>query len=284
MNVKTVFRTRTSKSAALLGAVAGVAALSLAATTADAADATAGHRPPAQKPTVVLVHGAFADSSSWNGVIKRLKRDGYPVIAPANPLRGLAGDAAYVHSVLKSVKGPIVLAGHSYGGSVISQAAADSPNVKALVYIAAFAPDKGESALELSNKFPGSTLGPTLNSVPFPLPGGGTGTDLYIKADKFHDQFAADVPRSVTALMAATQRPVAASALEEKATETAWKTIPSWDLIATKDYNIPPAAQRFMAERAHARTVEVKASHAVSVSQPGAVTRVIEQAARSTTR
>ncbi|MFK0151587.1 alpha/beta fold hydrolase [Streptomyces sp. NPDC090493] len=236
------------------------------------------------KPTIMLVHGAFADASSWNGVVERLQWDGYPVVAPANPLRGLASDAAYVRSVLDSVNGPVVLAGHSYGGAVISQAAVGNPNVKALVYIAAFIPEAGESALELSNKFPGSTLGPTLNSVPFPLPGGDTGTDLYIKADAFHGQFAADVPESITDLMAATQRPVAASALEEKATEAAWKTIPSWSLIATQDYNIPPAAQHFMADRAHAHTVEVNASHAVSVSQPGAVTRLIEQAAHTTVR
>ncbi|MGW2715037.1 alpha/beta hydrolase, partial [Streptomyces sp. NPDC001356] len=148
----------------------------------------------------------------------------------------------------------------------------------------AFLPDKGESALELSNKFPGSTLGENLNPVTFPLPGGGTGTDLYIKADKFHDQFAADVPRPTTDLMAATQRPIAASALEEKATEPAWKTIPSFDLVTTQDKNIPPAAQRFMAKRAHAHTVEIAASHAVSVSRPAAVTHLIEQAARGTTR
>ncbi|MDX3073395.1 alpha/beta fold hydrolase [Streptomyces sp. NPDC088354] len=281
MKLTTVIRpTRTS--AAVLGAVAAVAAASLAVTVP--ASATAGHHAAEKKPTVVLVHGAFADSSSWNGVIKRLQRDGYPVVAPANPLRGLASDADYLDSFLKSVKGPIVLAGHSYGGAVITQAAAGDPAVKALVYIAAFAPDKGESALELSNKYPGSTLGPTLNSVPFPLPGGATGTDLYIKADKFHDQFAADVPTPVTDLMAATQRPVASSALEEKATEAAWKTIPSWNLITTQDRNIPPAAQRFMAERAHSRTTQVKASHAVSVSRPDAVTRVIEQAARTTVR
>lgn len=232
----------------------------------------------------MLVHGAFADSSSWNGVIQGLQRDGYPVMAPANPLRGLASDADYLHSLLKSVKGPVVLVGHSYGGSVISQAAVGAPDVKALVYIAAFAPDKGESALELSNKFPGSSLGATLNSVPFPLSGGGTGTDLYIKSDKFHDQFAGDVPTSTTDLMAASQRPVAASALEEKATGAAWKAIPSWDLITTEDKNIPRASQRFMAERADAHTVEVKASHAVSVSRPGAVTRLIERAAHATAR
>ncbi|MEU7340153.1 alpha/beta hydrolase [Streptomyces sp. NPDC007074] len=281
MNVKTAIRP-TRRRVAVLGAVAGVAALTLTAATGSASAAKAEHGPSQPKPTVVLVHGAFADSSSWNGVIERLRHEGYPVIAPANPLRGLAGDAAYIHSVLKSVSGPVVLVGHSYGGAVISEAAVDSPQVKALVYIAAFAPEKGESALELSNKFPGSTLGTALNPVPFPLPGGGTGTDLYIKTDTFHHQFAADVPKRVTDLMAATQRPVAASALDEKATTPAWKTIPSWDLVTTQDLNIPPAAQRFMAERAHAHTVEIKASHAVSVSHPGAVTRLIEQAARTT--
>ncbi|MET8413333.1 alpha/beta hydrolase [Streptomyces sp. NPDC005195] len=283
MNLKTAIRP-TRRHAAVLGAVAGVAALTLTAATGPASAAKGEHHPSKAKPTVVLVHGAFADSSSWNGVIERLRREGYPVIAAANPLRGLASDAEYVHSVLKSVKGPVVLVGHSYGGAVISEAAADSPQVKALVYVAAFAPEKGESALGLSNKFPGSTLGTALNPVPFPLPGGGTGTDLYIRADKFHHQFAADVPKPVTDLMAATQRPVAASALDEKATAAAWKTIPSWDLVTTQDYNIPPAAQRFMAQRAHAHTVEIKASHAVSVSHPGAVTRLIEQAAQATSR
>ncbi|MEW2287288.1 alpha/beta hydrolase [Streptomyces sp. NPDC047841] len=233
---------------------------------------------PENKPTVVLVHGAFADASSWNGVIERLRHAGYPVVAPANPLRGLADDADGLRDYLHSVQGPVVLVGHSYGGAVISQAATGNAEVKALVYIAAFIPDAGESALELSDKFPGSTLGPTLDPV-----GNGTRTDLYIKADTFHDQFAADVPRPTTDLMAATQRPIAANALEEKATEPAWKTIPSWSLIATQDYNIPPAAQRFMAERAHAHTVEVDASHAVSVSQPAAVADLIEHAARTVT-
>ncbi|MEV5150185.1 alpha/beta hydrolase [Streptomyces sp. NPDC052727] len=282
MGLKTAFRP-TRKRIAVLGAIAGVSALTLAITT-PASASRAEHGTAGKKPTIVLVHGAFADASSWNGVIKRLQREGYPVVAPANPLRGLAGDAAYVHSVLASVEGPVVLVGHSYGGAVISEAATGDPNVKALVYIAAFLPDKGESALELSNKFPGSTLGENLNPATFPLADGGTGTDLYIKADKFHDQFAADVPEPVTDLMAATQRPIAASALEEKATNAAWKTIPSFDLVTTGDKNIPPAAQRFMAERAHAHTVEIDASHAVSVSRPGAVADLIEQAARGTAR
>ncbi|MHB9856145.1 alpha/beta fold hydrolase [Streptomyces krungchingensis] len=277
MNLKSLLRPIRTQ-AALAGSLAALAALSLAASTSASA-AESGHHPAGPKPTVVLVHGAFADSSSWNGVIKRLEHAGYPVIAPANPLRTLAGDAAYLHSVLKSVDGPIVLVGHSYGGAVISEAAADTPAVKALVYIAAFAPDKGESALELSGKYPGSTLGENLNPVPFPLADGTTGTDLYIKTEKFHDQFAADVPTAQTDLMAATQRPVAASALEEEATEATWKTIPSWYLVATQDKNIPPAAQRFMAERAHSRTVEINASHAVSVSRPEAVADLIQQAA-----
>ncbi|MPY30161.1 alpha/beta hydrolase [Streptomyces adustus] len=262
-------------------AAAGCAVVALCGVPASSAAADGDTR--SGKPTVVLVHGAFADGSSWNGVVTRLRQAGYPVIAPANPLRGLASDAEYIHSVLESIQGPVVLVGHSYGGAVISEAAVGDPQVKALVYVAAFAPAAGESALDLSNKFPGSTLGPTLRSVSFPLPGGGTGTDEYIKVDKFHDQFAADVPMSVTDQMAATQRPVAASALQEKATKAAWKTIPSWALITTEDRNIPPASQRFMAQRAHANAVEIKASHAVAVSQPGAVARLVEQAARATT-
>ncbi|MFG2358979.1 alpha/beta fold hydrolase [Streptomyces sp. NPDC048521] len=279
MNIKSILRPIRTQ-AVLAGSLATLAALSLSATTAAGA-AKAEAEPTRAKPTVVLVHGAFADASSWNDVIKRLQHAGYPVIAPANPLRGLTGDAAYLNSVLDSVKGPIVLVGHSYGGSVISQAAAGDPDVKALVYIAAFAPDKGESALELSDKYPGSTLGPTLNSVPITLADGTAGTDLYIKSGEFRDQFAADVPTARTDLMAATQRPVTSAALEEKATASAWKTIPSWYLVSTQDKNIPPAAQRFMARRAHARTVEVKASHAVSVSRPADVTRLIEEAASS---
>lgn len=252
---------------------------------------TTATRPAPHKPTIVLVHGAFADSSSWNGVIPHLREAGYPVIAAANPLRGLAGDAAYVASVVKGVEGPVVLAGHSYGGAVISEAAAGEAKVKALVYVAAFIPDKGESALELSNKYPGSTLGPNLDALPFPLTDEaaspltdtGTGTDLYIKTETFHDQFAADVPHTVTDLMAATQRPIAAAALEEPATADAWRAIPSWSLVATADRNIPPAAQRFMSERAQARTEEIDASHAVSVSRPEAVARLILRAAESIT-
>ncbi|MCX5358562.1 alpha/beta hydrolase [Streptomyces sp. NBC_00124] len=259
----------TTVAAALLAASVGPASANKAASSSQ------------RKPIVVLVHGAFADSTSWNGVVKKLKRDGYPVVAAANPLRGLSGDAAYLRQLLASIDGPVVLAGHSYGGSVISNAAEGADNVQALVYIAAFLPEKGESAVELSGKFPGSTLGETLRPVPITLPDGSQGADLYIDQGKFHDQFAADVPESTTDLMAVAQRPVTSAALEEGASEPAWKTVPSWVLVATEDLNIPPQAQRFMAERAKARTVEVRASHAVSVSRPDAVADIIEKAART---
>jgi pimeloyl-ACP methyl ester carboxylesterase len=254
--------------------------LATAAVPASAVKAAPATHPQHPKPTVVLVHGAFADSTSWNGVVKKLRYDGYPVVAVANPLRSLSGDTAYLKDVLTSIKGPIVLAGHSYGGSVISNAATGNTNVKALVFLAAFLPEKGESAVELSAKFPGSTLGEALRPVAITLPDGTRGTDLYIQNRKFRGQFAADVPRNETDLMAVTQRPVTEAALAEGATEPAWRTVPSWVLIATEDLNIPPKAQKFMAERAGARTSEVRASHAVSVSQPGRVAAVIKDAAR----
>jgi pimeloyl-ACP methyl ester carboxylesterase len=239
--------------------------------------ATAAFAAPV-KPTVVLVHGAFADSSSWNGVVKILEKDGYPVIAAANPLRSVKGDAQSVADVLASVKTPVVLVGHSYGGPVISEAAYGNANVKALVYVAAFAPEKGETAAELSGRFPGSTLGPTL-STPVELADGGK--DLYIQQDKFHEQFAADVSPADAKLMAATQRPVTVAALNEAATEPAWKTVPSYFVYGDQDKNIPAQALAFMAERAHSKqTVVVKgASHVVMVSNPKAVASLIETAA-----
>ncbi|MEU2113978.1 alpha/beta hydrolase [Streptomyces sp. NPDC019507] len=232
------------------------------------------------KPTIVLVHGAFADASAWTGVVERLQAAGYPVMAPANPLRGLQYDGAYTASVLRSIKGPVVLVGHSYGGAVINEAALNSPNVKALVFAAGFLPAKGESASELAAKYRGSTLGQTLKQVPFPLPdGSGTGKDLYIKQELFHKQFAADVAPSKAAVMAATQRPVAAQALEDRASGAAWQNIPSFDLIASNDNNIPAAAQRWMAKRANAVSVEVPSSHAAPVSHPEAMAELIERAA-----
>ncbi|MFF5007622.1 alpha/beta fold hydrolase [Streptomyces phaeochromogenes] len=270
---------RRSRTTLALLATGGVTATLVAASIGPASAEVAETSHP--KPTVVLVHGAFADSSSWNGVIKELKRDGYPVVAAANPLRGLSSDAAYIKDVLAGIKGPVVLAGHSYGGMVISNAATGNKNVKALVYVAAFAPDKGESALDLAGKFRGSTLGEALHPVPWTQPDGTKGADLYIQADKFGHQFAADVPRGTTDLMSVTQRPVTQAALAEDSAEPAWKTIPSWNLVATQDLNIPAKTQAFMAERAGSHTVEVNASHAASVSRPDKVTDLIEEAART---
>jgi pimeloyl-ACP methyl ester carboxylesterase len=231
------------------------------------------------KPTVVLVHGAFAESASWNEVIQRLHADGYRVVAAPNPLRSLSGDAAVVSSVLATIEGPVVLVGHSYGGAVISNAAVGHDHVKALVFVAAFAPEAGESIGELSGKFPGSTLGETLTEVPLP---DGT-VDLYIRQEKFHQQFIADVPAERAALDAAAQRPLNTTALNEGSGEPAWKTVPSWFVYPELDFNIPLEAHRFMAERAGARSgAELRgASHAIPASQPAAVTDMIRQAAAS---
>ncbi|MEU2234937.1 MULTISPECIES: alpha/beta fold hydrolase [Streptomyces] len=272
----------TTKRTLALGLALPATLASLMGATPASGSPAAGSDRHAPKPTIVLVHGAFADASSWNGTIKRLGRAGYPVIAVANPLRGLSDDTAYLRSVLATVDGPVVLVGHSYGGAVISGAAAGDSRVKALVYIAAFTPDKGESAARLAAKFPGSTLGDAVNPQSYPLPGGGTGTELVIARSKYHRQFAADVPAADAAVMAATQRPVSTFALEEQAREAAWKTIPSWALVATADKNIPPAAERWMARRAGSHTTEVDASHAVPVSRPAVVTDVILDAARAT--
>jgi pimeloyl-ACP methyl ester carboxylesterase len=240
--------------------------------------------PQNPKPTLVLVHGAFADSSSWSGVVERLEQRGYPVIVPANPLRGLDSDAAVLASVLKTIDGPLVLAGHSYGGMLISKAAQDNPAVKALVYIAAFAPDTGESAGAILGKFPVPKFSPDkLRVVPYALPcGAGTGADTYIKTEAFHDLFAADVPERTALVMAATQRPLEGAAISANFMGTpAWKTVPSWALVARSDNMISPDAERFMAQRAHSRVVEVDASHAVAVSHPDAVADIIVDAAHS---
>ncbi|WP_313703119.1 alpha/beta hydrolase [Massilia sp.] len=235
--------------------------------------------PAAQvKPTVILVHGAFADATSWNGVAAKLRADGYKVIGAANPLRSVKGDAVSVANIVKSVDGPVVLVGHSYGGAVISAAAQGQANVRSLVYVAAFAPDQGETALELSGRYPGSTLGGAL-AKPVLLADGGK--DFYIDQDKFHQQFAADLPQAQADLMAVAQRPIAEAALTEAAGAPAWKRLPSYFIYGTGDRNIPAAALGFMAERAKSRkTVEIPgASHVVMSSHPAAVARLIEEAA-----
>ncbi|MEU3302492.1 alpha/beta hydrolase [Streptomyces sp. NPDC006678] len=237
----------------------------------------------APKPTVVLVHGGFADASNWNGVITELQKDGYTVAAPANPLRGLPTDSAYLASFLTSVKGPIVLVGHSYGGAVITNAAAGNPQVKALVYVAAFVPDEGETLGRLIQKYPGSEIQAALTPVPYTNADGTTGEDLYLRPDRFRDVFAADVPLRNTRVMAAGQRPFSATAFTDTTTAAAWRTIPSWGLVATADKAIPPALERFEYRRAHSRVVEVRgASHAVPVSHPVTVANLIEDASRST--
>jgi pimeloyl-ACP methyl ester carboxylesterase len=228
------------------------------------------------RPTVVLVHGAFAESASWDGVIQRLRDQGYTVIAAANPIRSVSGDAEFVASIFEAVEGPVVAVGHSYGGTVITNALRD--NVKALVYVAGYAPDEGENAGELSARFPGGTLGETLWTVP--LSDGSA--DLYIRQEEYHQQFAEDVPAEQTALMAVSQRPLRDVALNEGSGPPAWKSLPSWFVFGELDKNIPVVLHRFMAERSGAReVVEIEgASHAVGVSHPEEVADVILHAAK----
>ena len=230
------------------------------------------------KPTIVLVHGAFAESASWDRVIDSLAGAGHPVIAAANPLRGVAADAAAVGDLLRAVDGPVVLVGHSYGGMVISNVPADAGEITGLVYVCAFAPGPGETCFTLAGRFPGSTLGDAVRPVPLH---DGT-TDLYIVTERFHAQFCADVPAPEAARMAATQRPVTQEALTEPSGgRPLWRELPSWFVIGEQDRNIPAALQRFLAERAGARrTIEIPgASHAVAVSHPQETAEVILQAA-----
>ncbi|GED08777.1 alpha/beta fold hydrolase [Cellulosimicrobium cellulans] len=230
------------------------------------------------QPLVLLVHGAFAGSDSWDGVVERLLAQSVDVVALANPLRSVTGDAAYVRDVVTAVDRPVVLVGHSYGGIVVTGAAADNEAVKALVYVGAFAPDAGESALQLSGKFPGSTLGETL--IGYPLTSGGN--ELRIRGDAFPSQFAADVPVERAVVMGAEQRPVTELALSEglPGADAAWRHVPSWFVYGEEDRNIPAELQRFMAERAGSRgtTAVAGGSHALSVSRPAEVAATIMDA------
>jgi pimeloyl-ACP methyl ester carboxylesterase len=268
--------------------IAVVAALTVATLAAVPTHRGAASASPATlgpNPTIVLVHGAWADGSSWAGVVQRLQDDGYTVDAPPNPLRGLASDPAYLADFLKTITGPIVLVGHSYGGAVITNAATGNPQVKALVYVDAFIPDQGESLLQLVGARPGSCLtakpATVFNFVPYPgAPKGDV--MLYLKPNVFVSCFTNGLPASEATVLAAIQRPISFSGFATPSGAPAWKTIPSWSLIGTADKAIPPAELRFMSKRAHAQITEIVAPHLSMVAQPGAVTTVIEQAARAT--
>jgi pimeloyl-ACP methyl ester carboxylesterase len=258
--------------------------LVLLLSSASLAQASAKGRATAVKPTVVLVHGAWADGSSWNGVVARLQQQGYTVDVPPNPLRDLASDSAYLASYLRTVTGPIILAGHSYGGMVITNAATGNPAVKALIYIDAYMPAQGETVLQLTSARPGSTLtDPTkvFNFVPF-TGTAGPDTDLYLKPSVYRADFGADLSVRQDAILAATQRPLAASALQEPSGPPAWKTIRSYALIGRQDMVLPPAEQVFMAARAHATVVKINGSHLTLISHPQAVATLIERAATAT--
>jgi pimeloyl-ACP methyl ester carboxylesterase len=238
---------------------------------------------PSETPTIVLVHGAWADATGFDPEIRALRARGLTAIGFANPLRDLAGDAMYLAEFLQTLAGPIVLVGHSYGGNVISVAAAGNDQVKALVYLNGWMCDEGESQQELLERFEGSLVGPSIRPVPFTGPDKSEGADLYLDREAFREAFAADVDLETAGVMAAAQRPYAAAAFAGTPSgPLAWKTLPCWYLIGTEDKAVPPALQRFMAERANATIVEVRASHVSFVSQPEAVTQLILQAVEAT--
>ncbi len=263
---KLMLRTRN-----LLAPVIGAVLLSVGATTAQAAQP----QQVVEKPTIVLLHGAYADGSSWSRVTSRLQDDGYNVVAPAVLLRGIASDTSYLRGVLATIPGPKVLVGHSYGGALVSQLA-DTPGVKSLVYVAAFIPEAGETLGALNSQFPGSELADVTIAISYP-----GGLDLALNAETAGPILGADIPPRQGAVFLAAQRPVAASAFTEPVEKTAPAALPKYAVIPTGDKAIAPAAERFMATRAGATKVEIAgASHLVIVSQPGAVTKVIERAAR----
>jgi len=266
--------------AAVIVAMAGLAIpLSQIASARTTEAAAAGDGP---KPSIVLVHGAWADTSSWDGVIQRLQADGYTVYALPNPLRGLPDDTAYLADFLHTISGPIVLVGHSYGGTVITNAATGDPQVKALVYVDAFAPAQGQTIAQLLAAHPGSCAVPAnLNLVPFPGAPSGV-ADAYIKQSVFPSCMANGLPATQARVLAATQRPIATIALTQESGVPAWQTIPSWAVVGTADHAIPPALQLAMANTAHAHITRVDAPHLSMISDPGTVTSVILHAVRAT--
>ena len=268
-----------------VGAAAAVALAVVGSTAASASPSVASHHASAPRPTVVLEHGAWANGSSWDGVIQRLQRGGYTVVAPPNPLQGLPYDSAYLADFLHSITGPIILVGHSYGGAVITNAATGDKQVKALVYVDAFVPDKGQTVGELASAVPGSCVVAADPTTIFNLatyPGAPAGVfNAYVKQSLFPSCFANGLPAAEARVLAATQEPLSTIALGQKSGMPAWKTIPSWAVVGTADRVIPPAEQLAMARHAHARVTEVHAPHLSMISDPGVVTQVILQAARA---
>ena len=232
--------------------------------------------PTGGSATVVLVHGAFADASSWNGVVELLQRQGHTVVAPGLPMRGLASDAAYVAGVVDQIEGPVLLVGHSYAGAVISNAATTATNVVGLVYVSGYAPEEGETVNDIAGASRDSLLGPAIVQKQYPTgQGDETATELFIDPAHFRAAFAADLPARQAAAMAATQRPVAAAAFDEPSGAPAWKTLPSWAVVGTGDKAAGADVVRANAERAGAHITELDGSHVVMISQPRAVTRVV---------
>ncbi|MFY4718784.1 alpha/beta fold hydrolase [Streptomyces sp. LaBMicrA B280] len=284
---------RTTRFVSLLGAAAAVTGAALAVGPGASADPAAHPHPVAlasaavsQKPTVVLVHGAWADASGWTPVAEKLQKDGYTVKAPPNPLRGLTSDAQYIAAYLKQIQGPIILVGHSYGGAVITDAAVGNPNVKALVYIAAFAPAEGDSLAGLNSK-PVAHPIPPVPAQPstYPKPDGGTGTELTIDPAKYGDVFLDnELPASEAQALAAEQRPLSLDSVNERSGTPAWASVPSWYMVAKQDHAIAPDLERFMAARAHAHTVEVNGPHLIMFTNPRPVTALIERTATATAR
>jgi pimeloyl-ACP methyl ester carboxylesterase len=237
---------------------------------------------PGIDPTVVLVHGAFADASGWSSVISELQADGIAALAPANPLRSVSGDAAYIASVVNQIPGPVLLVGHSYGGVVTTNAAVQTPNVTGLVYICAFLPDEGESVQDLAAQATDSLLGPNLRPAQYAIAGSEEpGTELFIDTAAFHDVFCADLPAEIAAVMAVSQRPGDAHGFGEPTAAAAWKTLPSWALVGTADKTIGITGLRAMAGRAGAISVEIDASHVAMMSQPKATADLIRTALAS---
>jgi pimeloyl-ACP methyl ester carboxylesterase len=279
---------RLFRRAALIAGVAAAAGVVVAGASAASASSSgpSGHAPGAL-PTVVLEHGAWANSASWNGVVQRLQADGYTVDVPPNPLQGLAYDPAYLADFLQTITGPIILVGHSYGGAVITNAATGNPQVKALVYVDAFIPEQGQTIGELVTMVPGSCVvaaDPTTIFNLAPFPGAPAGVfDAYIKQSLFPSCIANGLPRSEADVLAATQEPLSTIALNQKSGVPAWKTIPSWAVVGTADHAIPPAELIAMAHAANARiTLVPGAPHVSMISNPGVVTSVIIQAALAT--